>query len=134
MGALVAGLSAVFASNVVISNPVSRTTSSSNIASLAGLSVPSTIVFTSMLSWVVRCFAQTEAAMTAVERLLFYIEKTPHEAPLTSKELPLASTNDGTYVICIMAHNVLTSHPNGSHIIPCGVPHHKTQICKLRVT
>ena len=81
LGSAIAGLAAVFASNVVISGAASVSPSSNNFASVAGLSLTYAISVTGLLNWVVRCFAQMEAAMNATERVLFYTEEIPHEAP-----------------------------------------------------
>jgi ABC-type multidrug transport system fused ATPase/permease subunit len=87
IGATIAGLSAVFASNVAIANSVSGYESNQAFASLAGLSISFAISITGMLNWCVRTFAQLEAAMNALERVLFYTEQIPQEAPRTSAEL-----------------------------------------------
>ncbi|EEC47522.1 predicted protein [Phaeodactylum tricornutum CCAP 1055/1] len=81
IGATIAGLAAVFSSNVAISDSVSGQDSDSNFASLAGLSLSFAISLTSLLNWCVRSFAQLEAAMNACERVLYYTENIPQEAP-----------------------------------------------------
>jgi len=97
VGSVIAGLAAVFAVHVVISDAASGTASSSNFASLAGLSVSTAIGITGLLNWVVRMFAQTEAAMTAAERMLFYTEEIPQEAPSSTSELEQVTKCDGTF-------------------------------------
>lgn len=87
LGAFIAGLAAIFASNVAISNSQSGLSSSKNFASAAGLSLTYAISVTGLLNWVVRSFAQMEAAMNAAERVLFYTENIPQEAPASSGEL-----------------------------------------------
>jgi ABC-type multidrug transport system fused ATPase/permease subunit len=87
IGSCVAGLAAAFACNVAISGAVSGQASDDNFASLAGLSLTFAISMTSLLQWCVRCFAQLEAAMNACERVLYYTDEIPQEAPRTSKEL-----------------------------------------------
>lgn len=87
VGSTIAGLAATFASAVIISSAASGVAASDNFASLAGLSISTAISITSMLNWVVRSFAQTEAAMTATERMLYYTENIPQEAPSTSRDL-----------------------------------------------
>ena len=58
-----------------------------NFASLAGLSLTFAISMTGLLQWCVRSFAQLEAAMNSSERILYYSEEIPQEAPWTSEEL-----------------------------------------------
>jgi ABC-type multidrug transport system fused ATPase/permease subunit len=87
IGATIAGLAATFSSNVAISGAVSGSDSDSNFASLAGLSLTYAISVTGLLNWCVRSFAQLEASMNACERVLYYTEEIPQEAPWTSKEL-----------------------------------------------
>lgn len=87
LGAFIAGLAAVFASNVAISNAQSGLSSSKNFASVAGLSLTYAISVTGLLNWVVRSFAQMEAAMNAAERVLFYTQNIPQEAPASKDEL-----------------------------------------------
>jgi ABC-type multidrug transport system fused ATPase/permease subunit len=93
IGATIAGLAAVFSSNVAISDSVSGQDSDSNFASLAGLSLSFAISLTSLLNWCVRSFAQLEAAMNACERVLYYTENIPQEAPRTSDELEDATSS-----------------------------------------
>jgi ABC-type multidrug transport system fused ATPase/permease subunit len=92
IGAMVAGLAAVFASNVAISTAVPGVPSDSNFASLAGLSLTFAISLTGLLQWCVRSFAQLENAMNACERVLFYTEEIAQEAPSTSDELESSAT------------------------------------------
>lgn len=87
IGSFVAGLAAVFSTNVAIAGSVSGQASDSNFSSLAGLSLTLAISLTSLLNWCVRSFAMLEAAMNACERVLHYTENIPREAPWTSKEL-----------------------------------------------
>ena len=87
IGATIAGLAAVFASNVAISDSIAGKESDSNFASLAGLSLTYAISVTGLLNWCVRTFAQLEASMNSTERVLYYTEEIPQEAPFTSKEL-----------------------------------------------
>jgi ATP-binding cassette, subfamily C (CFTR/MRP), member 1 len=82
IGSIISGLAAVFASNVAI-----RGTGSENFASLAGLSLTFAIQITSLLNWCVRSFATLEAGMNSVERVIYYTEDIPHEAPATRGEL-----------------------------------------------
>jgi ABC-type multidrug transport system fused ATPase/permease subunit len=95
LGSLVAGLAAVFACSVVINNSASAAGSSSNFASVAGLSLNYAISVTSLLQWVVRSFATMESSMTSAERIFFYSEEIPQEAPFRSNELKaLADSSD----------------------------------------
>jgi ATP-binding cassette subfamily C (CFTR/MRP) protein 1 len=87
IGACVAGLAATFATNVAISGSVSGQVNDGNFASLAGLSLIFAISVTGLLNWCVRSFAQLEAAMNACERVLYYTQEIPQEAPHTSKGL-----------------------------------------------
>jgi ATP-binding cassette subfamily C (CFTR/MRP) protein 1 len=82
----VVGLSAFFATSVVVSNGAS-VGDPSNFASFAGISLSYAVTATGMMQFVVRAFAQVEAAMNSVERITYYTEEIPHEAALTSKEL-----------------------------------------------
>ena len=81
IGALIAGLAAVFATNVAIESNVSGQGSDSNFASLAGLSLTYAISLTGLLNFSVRSFAQLEASMNSVERVSYYAEEIPQEAP-----------------------------------------------------
>mmetsp|Transcript_842 Transcript_842/g.2339 ORF Transcript_842/g.2339 Transcript_842/m.2339 type:complete len:1469 (-) Transcript_842:87-4493(-) len=87
IGSVIAGLAAVFAAASAISQTVSGLPVGSNFASLAGLSLTYAISVTGLLNWCVRSFAQLEAGMNATERVLFYTEDIPQEAPRTSEEL-----------------------------------------------
>merc|ERR1711988_1822269 len=98
IGAVVAGLAAFFASNVAIAGSVS------------GLSLTAAISMTSLLQWCVRSFSQLEAAMNSCERILYYTESIPQEAPWTSAELESyanekneASSSPGTAVLAVRA-------------------------------
>jgi len=84
VGAFIAGMAGVFSTQVVLSN--SRR-DNDNFASLAGLSLTYAIQITGMLNWVVRSFAQVEAAMNSCERVFYYSEQIPQEAAFTAKEL-----------------------------------------------
>jgi ABC-type multidrug transport system fused ATPase/permease subunit len=95
IGAIIAGLSAVFACNVVISNSVSGHGGSQGFSSLAGLSISFAISITGMLNWCVRTFAQLEAGMNGVERVLYYSEEIAQEAPRTSAALQSHALSDG---------------------------------------
>jgi ABC-type multidrug transport system fused ATPase/permease subunit len=57
------------------------------------LSLSFAISLTSLLNWCVRSFAQLEAAMNACERVLYYTENIPQEAPRTSDELEDATSS-----------------------------------------
>lgn len=82
IGSIITGLAAAFAANTAI-----RGTGGDNFASLAGLSLTFAIQITSMLNWCVRSFATMEAGMNSVERVIYYTENIPHEAPATRKGL-----------------------------------------------
>jgi len=84
------GLAGIFATQVVVSNGVSVDSSTSSFASLAGISLSYAISATGIMQYVVRSFAQVEAAMNSVERILYYTESIPQEAALTSSELEQA--------------------------------------------
>jgi ABC-type multidrug transport system fused ATPase/permease subunit len=83
IGSTVAGLAAAFASQ----SAIAAGTSDSSFASLAGLSLTFAISVTSLLNFCVRSFATLEAGMNSVERVIYYTESIPHEAPRTSEEL-----------------------------------------------
>jgi ABC-type multidrug transport system fused ATPase/permease subunit len=87
IGATITGLSAVFAANVAIAGSISGTASDKHFASLAGLSLTFSISLTGLLNFAVRTFAQLEASMNSVERVLYYSDQIPQEAAWTSKEL-----------------------------------------------
>jgi ABC-type multidrug transport system fused ATPase/permease subunit len=82
IGATISGLAAVFAARVSISG-----SGDINFASVAGLSLTSAIGVTGVLNFVVRSFAQLEAAMNACERVFYYTDYIPHEAPTTADAL-----------------------------------------------
>jgi ABC-type multidrug transport system fused ATPase/permease subunit len=82
IGSSIAGLAAFFACHVVVSG-----SDNLNFASLAGLSLTFAISVTSLLNFCVRSFANLEAAMNAVERVIYYTENIPQEAPRTFEEL-----------------------------------------------
>ena len=81
------GLAGIFATQVVVSNGVSVDASTSSFASLAGISLSYAISATGIMQYVVRSFAQVEAAFNSVERIMYYTERIPQEAALTSSEL-----------------------------------------------
>ena len=81
------GLAGIFATQVVVSNGVSVDSSTASFASLAGISLSYAISATGIMQYVVRSFAQVEAAMNSVERILYYTESIPQEAALTSSDL-----------------------------------------------
>mmetsp|Transcript_36598 Transcript_36598/g.88346 ORF Transcript_36598/g.88346 Transcript_36598/m.88346 type:complete len:620 (-) Transcript_36598:151-2010(-) len=83
IGSIIAGLAAVFATQTAIA----AGTSDGSFASLAGLSLTFAISLTSLLNFCVRSFATLEAGMNSVERVLYYSESIPQEAPRTSEEL-----------------------------------------------
>lgn len=83
IGSTVTGLAAVFATQVALSSAGED----GNFSSIAGLSLTFAISLTSLLQWCVRSFAQVEAAMNSTERVLYYSEEIPQEAPWTSDEL-----------------------------------------------
>ena len=87
LGSIVAGLAAVFASNVAVTSAASGLTTGSSFASLAGLSLTYAISVTGLMNWTVRSFANLEVAMNASERVLYYSEEIPQEAPSTSELL-----------------------------------------------
>merc|ERR1740130_1280864 len=81
IGALIAGLAAVLATYTATTKP------GTGFASIAGLSISYAIGITSLLNFGVRTFAQMEAAMNSTERVLYYTEEIPQEAPFSSEEL-----------------------------------------------
>jgi ABC-type multidrug transport system fused ATPase/permease subunit len=87
IGGCIAGLAGVFATSVTLSSGATGAGSTNNFASLAGLSLTFAISMTGLLNWCVRTFAQLEASMNSVERVLYYTEQIPQEAPRTSTEL-----------------------------------------------
>lgn len=86
IGALVAGFTSIFATQVVLAGSTTFG-SSSSYASLAGVALSFAISLCSALQFGVRSFSQAEVAMNSCERILHYIENTAQEAPMTSKEL-----------------------------------------------
>jgi len=82
----VVGAAALFSTQVVVSTGVTVGDSSS-FASLAGISLSYAITATGMMQFVVRSFAQVEAAMNSVERVVYYTEEIPREAAMTADEL-----------------------------------------------
>lgn len=97
LGAAIGGLAGMFVSNVVIANAASGAESGNNFASVAGLSLTYAVSVTGLLNWVVRTFAQLEAAMNAAERILYYTEKIPQEAPSTLKEMEALKQKDDSF-------------------------------------
>lgn len=87
LGSTTAGLAAVFASNVAVASAASGLATGNSFASLAGLSLTYAISVTGLMNWTVRSFANLEAAMNASERVLYYSEEIPQEAPSTSELL-----------------------------------------------
>lgn len=87
IGAIIAGLAATFATNVAVSGTIAGKQSNKHFASLAGLSMTYAVSITGILNFIVRTFAQLEASMNACERVLYYSEEIPQEAPSTSVEL-----------------------------------------------
>eukprot|EP00980_Cylindrotheca_fusiformis_P028175 scaffold22585_cov149-Cylindrotheca_fusiformis.AAC.5 len=95
LGSLIAGITAVLASNLAISGTGGGASSgSSSIASFAGLSLSYAISVTSLLQWTVRSIANMENAMNATERILYYTDETPSEAPFSTKDLEDETTSD----------------------------------------
>jgi ABC-type multidrug transport system fused ATPase/permease subunit len=86
IGSIIAGMAAFFATQVAIST-AEKGDVNSNFSSLAGLSLTFAISMTGLLQWCVRSFAQLEAAMNSSERIIYYSEEIPQEAPWTSEEL-----------------------------------------------
>lgn len=86
IAACVVGLAAIFSTQVVVSNGAT-VGSSANFASVAGISLSYAVTATGMMQFVVRAFAQVEAAMNSVERIVYYTEEIPQEAATTSTEL-----------------------------------------------
>jgi len=79
IGAIISGLAAFLATHTAVTGTVS--------ASLAGLSLTYAVGVTGLLSFGTRSYAQLEASMNSAERVLYYTEEIPHEAPFTSEEL-----------------------------------------------
>jgi ABC-type multidrug transport system fused ATPase/permease subunit len=92
IAAVFVGLAGIFATQVVVNNGVSVDSSTASFASLAGISLSYAISATGIMQYVVRSFAQVEAAMNSVERILYYTESIPQEAALTSSELEQAKS------------------------------------------
>jgi ATP-binding cassette subfamily C (CFTR/MRP) protein 1 len=51
------------------------------VPGLAGLAITNALSVTGLLNWVVRCYSETEAMMTGVERVLYTSRETVQEAP-----------------------------------------------------
>jgi ATP-binding cassette, subfamily C (CFTR/MRP), member 1 len=94
IGASIAGFAALLATQIVVSNGVSGVGQNSSYSSLAGLSLTYAIQITGMLQWVVRSFAQVEAAMNSVERILYYSEQIEKEAAMDSSDLEKSAKQD----------------------------------------
>lgn len=94
IAAMVVGLAALFATQAVVSNGASITTSS--FASLAGISLSYAVTATGMMQFVVRSFAQVESAMNSVERVIYYSQDIPQEASMLSDELERGIPSTGT--------------------------------------
>jgi len=86
IGSIIAGITALLAVNLAISNSGGGVGAGAPVASLAGLSLTYAISLTSLLQWAVRQFSAMENAMNATERMLYYTEETPEEAPFTADE------------------------------------------------
>jgi len=112
IAAAIVGLAALFATQVVVSNGASVGDKSS-FASLAGISLSYAVTATGMMQYVVRSFAQVEAAMNSVERVVHYTENIPREAAMTSDELEhqrlLPPTNAAQKAVAAAGHVV---HPS----------------------
>jgi len=87
LGSIVAGLAAICATYVSVSNSTSGISTGSNFASLAGLSLSYAISVTGVMNWCVRSFANLEAGMNATERVLYYSEQIPQEAAANTDTL-----------------------------------------------
>jgi ABC-type multidrug transport system fused ATPase/permease subunit len=88
LGALIAGITGILATNLVLSGSGGGISAgSSSVASFAGLSLTYAISVTGLLQWTVRSISNMENAMNATERMLYYTEETPEEAPWSTKEL-----------------------------------------------
>mmetsp|Transcript_49579 Transcript_49579/g.59990 ORF Transcript_49579/g.59990 Transcript_49579/m.59990 type:complete len:805 (-) Transcript_49579:71-2485(-) len=87
IGSLIAGIAATLAAHVAISDSAGSTGEKNEFASVAGLSLTYAVSVTGLLNWAIRSFAQTEAAMNACERVLYYSEDIPREAAFTGKQL-----------------------------------------------
>ena len=96
IAALVVGLAAFFATQVVLGSGASVGTNTSSFASLAGISLSYAVTATGMMQYVVRAFAQVEAAMNSVERVVHYTENIPQEAATTSDELEREKSSPST--------------------------------------
>ena len=91
IGAAIAGLAAVFSTQVVVS---SGSGEDGSFAFLAGLSLTYAIQITGMLQWVVRSFAQVESSMNSTERVLYYSEHIDKEAAMETDELEKDASSD----------------------------------------
>jgi ABC-type multidrug transport system fused ATPase/permease subunit len=103
LGSFIAGITGVLATNLVLSaSGAGVSAGSSNMASFAGLSLTYAISVTSLLQWTVRSISNMENAMNATERMLYYTEETPEEAPWSTERLEgdtklLSSDDDSEY-------------------------------------
>lgn len=82
LGAGIAGGAALFCTQVVVSG------ASPNFASYAGISLSYAIGVTGSLQFVIRSLAQVEAAMNSCERIFYYTQQIPQEAPLETDVKP----------------------------------------------
>jgi len=109
IGSAIAGITAVLAVNLVMSDSGGGVGAGTPVASLAGLTLTYAISLTSLLQWAVRTFSQMENAMNATERMLYYTEETPEEAPFTADEFsdesrsPRDSHDKKPYTVAIAA-------------------------------
>jgi len=88
LGAAIAGLAAFLTSYIAITgSTVGISGGSESLASYAGLSLTYAISVTSLLQWSVRSFSNLESFMNSTERVLYYSEETPEEAPWSTEEL-----------------------------------------------
>ena len=103
VAAAVAGLAAIFATQVVVSNGATVAGDTSSFASLAGISLSYAVTATGMMQFVVRSYATVEAAMNSVERVVHYTTNIPQEAAMTSRELddekPSSSMNSAQIAV-----------------------------------
>ena len=103
VGACIAGLAAFFATRAAIQN---SSQGESSFASLAGLSLTFAISITSILNFGVRIFAQLEAAMNSCERVLYYTENIPKEAPATTAEMGTPTDDKGApHAVALQRHD-----------------------------
>jgi len=115
LGSIIILVAAVLVIHVTISSRNDK--ENNNFAPLAGLSLTFAISITGILSFFVRCFSRLEACMNSCERILFYTESIPQEAPSNSKALEV-------YVSSNMKKNAswpsLSSDPSAFAVSSCG--------------